>query len=130
VGPAPTSLMLVCVQTNKWDLPTTVNTNVRGALAGKLNEIKVIKENVGVGVIAITETVCTSNIPDGPLLLSGCNIYRRDRQDGRQPGCIACFVRDSIPPEHWPELNQSDLETLWITKRPPKTPRDHPQVTI
>ena len=37
---------LVCVQTNKWDLPTTVNTNVRRALAGKLGEIKVIKRHL------------------------------------------------------------------------------------
>ena len=107
-----------------------VNTNVRGALAGKLDEIKVIKVNYGVDVIAITETWCTSCIPDGPLLLSGFNIYRRDIQDGRQHGGIACYVPDSIPTEHWPELNQPDLESLWITIRPPKMPRDHPQVTI
>ena len=56
---------LVCVQTNKWNLPTLVNTNVRGELAGKLDEIKVIKDNYGVDVIAITETWCTSSIPDG-----------------------------------------------------------------
>ena len=70
---------LVCVQTNKWDLPTTVNTNVRGALGGILEKIKVIIDNVGVYVIAITETVCTNNMPDGPLSLSGFNIYWRDR---------------------------------------------------
>ena len=37
-----------------------VNTNVRGELAGKLDEIKVMKDNYGVDVIAIIET---SNIP-------------------------------------------------------------------
>ena len=29
-----------------------------------------------------------------------------------------------------PELNQPDLETIWIAIRPPKMLRDHPQVTI
>ena len=38
-----------------------VNTNVRGELAGKLDEIKVMKDNYGVDVIAITWY--TSNIP-------------------------------------------------------------------
>ena len=37
-----------------------VNTNVRGELAGKLDEIKVMKDNYGVDVIAITWY--TSNI--------------------------------------------------------------------
>ncbi|KAK2170741.1 hypothetical protein NP493_1143g00011 [Ridgeia piscesae] len=64
------------------------------------------------------------------LSLSGFNIYRRDRQDDRQPGGNACYVRDSIQTEHWPELSQPDLETLWIPIRPPKMPRDHPQVTV
>ena len=48
-----------------------VNTNVRGSLTGKLDDIKVIKDNYGVDVNAITETWCTSNISDGPLSLSG-----------------------------------------------------------
>ena len=72
---------------------------------------QVIKDNYGVDVIAITETWCTSCIPDGPLSLSGFNCYRRDRQDGRQHGGITCYVRDSIPAEHWPELNQPVLDT-------------------
>ena len=118
---------VVCVQTNIWYLPTLVNTNVRGALAGKLDDIKVIKDNYFVDIIAITETWCTSSIPDGPVSLSGCNIYRRNRQDGRQLGCIACYVRDSFPTEHWPELNQPDIESLWISICPPKMSRDHPQ---
>jgi len=77
----------------------------------------------------ITETVCTSSIPDDPLSLSGF-IYRTDRQDGRQYGGIACYVRDSIPTEHWVELIQPDLEIPWITIRPPKMHRNHLQVTI
>ena len=38
-----------------------------GELAGKLDEIKVKKDNYGVDIIAITETWCTSSIPDGSL---------------------------------------------------------------
>ena len=39
---------LIRVQTNKWDLPTIINTNIRGA--GKLHEIKVIKDNYGIDI--------------------------------------------------------------------------------
>ena len=67
---------LVCVQTNKWNLPTLINTNVRGKLAGKLDKIKVVKDNYGVDVIAITETWYTSCTPGGPLLLSGSTFTR------------------------------------------------------
>ena len=33
------------VQSNKWDLQTTIYTNIQGALAIKIVEIKVIKDN-------------------------------------------------------------------------------------
>ena len=83
---------LINVQSNKWDLPTIINTNIRGALANKIDEIKVIKDNYGVDVLAVTETWCTSRMPDGSLSLPGFNLYRRDRQDGRQHGgdCLLC----------------------------------------
>ena len=74
---------LINVHSNKWDLPTIINTNIRGALASKIDEIKVIKDNYGADVLAVTETWCTSRIPDGSLSLPGFNLYRRDRQDGR-----------------------------------------------
>ena len=43
-----------------------VKQNVRGARAGKLDEVKAIKDNCGVDVIAITISWCTSSAPDGP----------------------------------------------------------------
>ena len=92
---------LINVQSNKWDLPTVINTNIRGALASKIDEIKVIKDNYGVDVLAVTETWCTCRIPDGSLSLPGFNLYRRDRQDGRQHGGIVCYVRDTIPTKQW-----------------------------
>ena len=97
---------LIYVQTNKSDLPTVININIHGALASKLDEIKVTKDDFGADVLAITETCCTSNILDGSLTLSGFNIYRRDRQDGRQHGGIACCVRNTIPTKQWTEVNQ------------------------
>ena len=121
---------LIKVHSNKWDLPTTISTNIRGALASKIDEIKVIKDNYGVDVLAGTETWCTSRIPDGSLSLSGFNLYRRDRQDGRQHRGVVCYVRDTIPTKQWTELNQPELETMWMTIRPPKMPRNHPQITI
>ena len=114
---------LIYVQTNKWELPTVINTNIRCALASKLDEIKGTKDDFGADVL-------TSNIPDGSLTLSGFNIYRRYRQVGRQHGGIACYVRNTIPTKHWTEVNQPNLETLWLTIRPPKMPRHHPQITI
>ena len=91
-----------------------------------LDEIKVIKDNYGVHGVAITETWCTSSKPDA------VGVQHLPEGQTRWPPTrgIASYVRDSIPTENWPELNQHDLESLWITIRPPKMPRDHPQVTI
>ena len=44
-------------------------TNIRGELANKLDEIKVITENHGVYVIAITKTRCTSSTRRPPRCL-------------------------------------------------------------
>ena len=63
-----------------------VNINIRGAMTSKLDEIKVTKDDFGADVLAISETWCTSNIPDGSFTSCGFNVYRRDRQDGRQHG--------------------------------------------
>ena len=106
--------------TYKWDLPTIINTNIRGALASKIDEIKVIKDNYGVDVLAVTETWCTSRIPDSSLSLP---CYH-------QHGGVVCYVRDTIPTKQWTELNQTEFETMWMTIRPPKMPRNHPQITI
>ena len=43
---------------------------------------------------------------------------------------IVCYVRDTIPTKQWTELNQPELENMWMTIRPPKMPRNHPQITI
>ena len=61
---------LINVHSNKWDLPTIINTNIRGALASKIVEIKVIKDNYGADFLAVTETWCTSRIPDGKMAVN------------------------------------------------------------
>ena len=40
----------------QMDFPTVINTNICGALASKLDEIKVKKDDFGADVLAITET--------------------------------------------------------------------------
>ena len=45
-------------------------------------------------------------------------------------GGIVCYVRDTIPTKQWTELNQPELETMWMTIRPPKMPHNHLQITI
>ena len=115
-------------QNEKCDTPTVLITNIRGALASKLDETKVINDDYGADVLAITDTWCTSNTPQGSFTLSAFNIYRRERQDGRQHGGIDSYIRNTIPTKQWTELNQPDLETLRLTIRSPKMP--HPQITI
>ena len=71
-----------------------INTNIRGALASKLDEIKVTKDDFGADVLAIAEPSFT---------LSGFNIYWRDRHDDRNTG-------ESFATPETPSLLNNGLE--------------------
>ena len=121
---------LVKIQQLKWNLPTVMNTNICGALASKLNEISCVAKQNSVEVICLTETWCTSLIPDSAICLEGYNISRRDRKDGRLHGGIICYIKDNIPTYCYPELDIQELDTLWITLRQNKMPRQYIHITL
>jgi exonuclease III len=111
----------------KWDLPVLYDTNVR-SLCHKTDELEMSLQQLNVGIASITETWCTDDQPDAAMAISGYSMIRRDRGVKRGGG-IMCYVRSSIPFKTWPQLG-SDLETLWITARPPKLPRQFSTLVI
>ena len=56
--------------------------------------------------------------------------YTCDRQDGRQHGGIAVYLRDTLPFQQWRELDVQHLETVWITVELQRLPRGISNITI
>ena len=122
---------LVVVPVVKWNLPTVANTNITGALCDKITEIKILCDNFNCDIFCITETWCTTLIPTSVCQIPRYTVHRRDRQDGRSHGGIACYIKENLPViKEWHELNKQDLETLWITIRPVRMPREFTHITV
>lgn len=111
----------------KWDLPTFLNTNAR-SLENKVNELgDMLREHV-IGIAGITETWGVDNQTDDAFSASGYDIIRRDR--GSKGGGVLCYVRSDIPYKKYDQLMDDELETLWITARPPKLPREFSNLVV
>lgn len=122
---------LINVETVSYNFPVLMNTNITGALCNKLVEIKEIANQHQSDIVCITESWCSDTIPDDTIHLPGFTSFRRDRQDGRAGGGLMCYVRDCLPVvKCWSQLNDVDLETLWITLRPRRLPRGISHVTV
>ncbi len=121
---------LVPVNCIKWDIPTVINTNIRGALSCKLDEIYSTAQKYSADIACVTETWCRESVPDAALQIPGYTNVRRDRQDGRQHGGIMMYVRDSTPFQHWEDLNVTTLEAIWVTIHMNCLPRGISNITI
>ena len=64
-------------------------------------------------VICVTESWLSQDIPDSELVISGYNVFRRDRN--RHGGGIIIFVRDSLPCTILPTPISSSIELLSLT---------------
>ena len=119
------------IETCRWDLPVLIYSNITGALSDKTVEIQGVCKNFSGDIFCVTESWCTSNVPDEAISITGYTTIRRDRRDGRAHGGVCCYVRDTIPCiKVWTELDDPNLDTLWLTIRPSKLPRDIPCITI
>ena len=106
---------LVPVGIVKWHIPTLINTNVRGALSCKLDEIHTVAKRYATDIVCITETWCSASVPDAALRMPSYTCVQRDGQDGQQHGGIAIYLRDTLPFQQWRELDVQHLETVSIT---------------
>ena len=124
---------LIQVPLRHWNLPVVSHANITGGLSCKTPEIHEICRQMHSDVFCCTETWCSLNVPNKAISLPNDNyvLLRRDRQDGRQHGGLACYVRSSIPILNtWTELDVIDLECMWITIQPSRLPRDFNPITI
>ena len=104
--------------------PTVLSANVRGSLCTKNDELSVLFSNNSVDIACLTEMWLNNGIIDDLIHIPGYCVHRRDRQDGRQGGAVAVYVKQGIPCTLLSQLNHTSLEVLWLLFRQNLMPRE------
>ena len=118
------------IQPVKWDLPTVINTNIHWGLTGKLDEIKELGNASGAEIIAITETWCkivSRMVPSLLLALTHAGDTDKMADNAEASSAICSLIH---PKKHWKEHNDPTLESICLTLRPRKIPKEFPQLTV
>ena len=105
-----------------------VNTNIRSVVPTIIELSEILKLN-SADIATIPETWCRDHIPDESICVPGYFHIRKDRAD-RRGGGVMCFVKHGIPFKEWTELRNNDMETLWISLRPHKLPRQFTHINV
>ena len=116
--------LTVVHQPTPWNLPTILNANVQ-SLNNKIDELQTVCDINGVDIAVISETFISDQKPIEQYELDGYHkpppvCCRKDQSRGG----VACYIKDHIPYKWWQELTQPGIESLWITMRPKRLPRE------
>ena len=106
-----------------WDLPTILNFNVRSPSEEELDELQVNVTIHDVSIICVTETWFKYYMDDNNLSIEGFSIERKDRSDGRTGGGVACYIKNSFMYKILSNLEEKELEVIWLKIMPKKIPR-------
>ena len=93
-------------------------------LCTKNDELSVLFSNNSVDIACLTETWLNDGTIDDLIHIPGYSVHRRDRQDGRQGGGVAVYVKQGIPCTLLSQLNHTSLEVLWLLFRQNLMPRE------
>ena len=84
-----------------------------------------ISEN-NIDICCVTESWLDPDIPSEAVDIDNYVIHRSDRNDGRQGGGVAAYVRSYLPcvrVTDTTEAQSQTLETLWLLFRSKRMPR-------
>jgi len=109
-------------------LPSFFLLNAR-SLFPKLDELSALLSTIQIDLVAVTESWFRNDMDDSLLTISGYNIFRKDRADGRGGG-VCVFLNDDISSQRRLDLERPDLECLWLTVRPRRLPRPLSAIAI
>lgn len=101
--------------------------NVQHLTNSKLEEIRVLlasstNKEEKPDILILTETFCSVKVPDSFYSTSGYQMYRKDRT-GKSGGGILAYVNDSLQVNRREDLEEIDLECLWLEICPYKSKR-------
>ena len=106
-----------------WDLPTILNLNARSLSEEKLYELQGNVTIHDVSIICVTETWFKYYMDDNNLSIEGFSLERKDRCDGRTGGGVACYIRNSFMHNRLSNLEENELEVIWLKIMAKKMPR-------
>ena len=106
----------------KWDLPVIINVNARSLNMEKVEELQVIVDYYDVSIACITETWFKDYMGSESLSLDGFCLERKDR-DCRRGGGVACYIRNGVLYNRLCELEDCQLEVLWVKIMPKRLSR-------
>ena len=101
--------------------------NIQHLTDSKLEEIRVRLTNSNNGedkpdILILTETFGSAKVPDSFYFIPGFQLHRKDRI-GRSGGGILAFVNSSLQVKRREDLEETDLECLWLETCPFKSKR-------
>ena len=101
--------------------------NIQHLTDSKLEEIRVRLTNSNNGedkpdILILTETFGSAKVPDSFYFIPGFQLHRKDRI-GRSGGGILAFVNSSLQVKRREDLEETDLECLWLKTCPFKSKR-------
>ncbi len=88
----------------------------------KVDEIQRITELNSAGIICITETWLSANIPDANVSIPGYNLFRQDRVHTTGGG-VCVYLDDKIPCKLINSSVEEKVESIWLSIRPYRLPR-------
>lgn len=107
---------------DKFNLPTLIVSNVR-SLISKVDELDMVSSHNNADIICISESWLNSCIADSSVSLPNRILFRSDRTSARGGG-VCIYVSQSIPCRRINAFEQADVESLWVSVRPHRLPRE------
>ena len=96
----------------------------------KVDEFALFLRTNNVDIDCITETWLKSTVPSSAINIAGYSVVRNDRHNEIIGGGVCVYIRNTIRYKLWTELLDDDVESLWITIRPKRLPRDLSMITL
>jgi len=107
--------------------PKVLNANIREGFCQKLDENDCCLQQNLVDIACITETWLNPLIPSSLTDIDGYVTYR---DDGRQGGGVAIFVKEGLLCRLLDLPNVHQFDTLWLLYRHPRMPRELSHVLL
>ena len=105
-----------------WTLPRLLIANVC-SLRNKTDDLAAVLQTNNIDICGICESWLDADVPTDAVDIDGYICYRRDRNDGRRCGGVACYVRADLPFSLVQPVDEVNVESLWLLYRQPRMPR-------
>ena len=87
-----------------------------------MDELQITVETNNASIVCVTETWFKEYMDIHSLALEGFCLERKDRINGRGGG-VACYIRNAINYKRLVDMEDTELEVMWIKIMPKKMPR-------